>query len=142
MQVPPGNPGDELDRAVVVRRAEAAGDEADVRLEALAQCRLELVRVVADDRNPDGLQPEQERLPGVEGAVEVGSLPPYELAARDDDRGPGTPQEPGEILRRPLAGTFTRAPATRTTTFRGDASVSESLRSANLFVWPRSSVPR
>ena len=47
----PGDTCDELYRPVVVRRTEAARDEADVGLEALAQRRLELVRVVADDRD-------------------------------------------------------------------------------------------
>ena len=130
LQRPPGDTRDELDRPVVVRRAETAGDEADVGLEALAQRRLELVGVVADDRDAHGLQAEQQRLPGVEGAVQIGSLAAHELAARDDDRGARAPQERGETVRCPLAGTLTRAPATRTTTLprRGDRERELALR--------------
>ena len=47
----PRDTRDELDRPVVVRRPEAARDQADVGLEALAQRGLELVGVVADDRD-------------------------------------------------------------------------------------------
>ena len=77
--------GHELDRPVVVGRPEATRDEADVGLEPLAQCRLELVRVVADDRDARRLETEPERFLRVERAVEIGSLAPDELAARHDD---------------------------------------------------------
>ncbi len=134
--------GDELDRPVVVRRPEAAGDEADVCLERARQRGLELVGVVADDRDLRGLQAQQERLTGIERSVQVCSLPAHQLAAGHDDGGPGAAQERGEIVRRPLFGTSTRTPATRTTTFPGEATDTESFRDANLLVWPRSSVPR
>ena len=49
---------DELDGAVVVRRAEPTGDEAEVRLEALRERALEIGGAVADDRDPLGLEPE------------------------------------------------------------------------------------
>ena len=120
----PCDPGDELDRPVVVRRPEATGDEAHVGLEALAECRLEPLGVVADDCDVCGLEPEQQRLTGVERPVQVCPLSAHELAARDDDGGARTPQERGEIVRCPLFGTLRRTPATRTTTFPGDATAS------------------
>ena len=80
------DPRDELDRAIVVRRPEAAGDEADVRFSACPKGDLEVVRVVADDRDPLRSKAERERLSRVERAVRVASLAAHELAARDDDR--------------------------------------------------------
>ena len=50
---------------------------------------LELVRVVADDRDPRGLETEGERLAREERAVQVGALAADELAAGDDDRRAG-----------------------------------------------------
>ena len=47
-----GDACDELDRAVVVRRPQAAGDEADVCLAPRPQRRLELDGIVADDGDP------------------------------------------------------------------------------------------
>ena len=141
-QGPARDPRHELDRPVVVGRPETARDEADVRLESLAQRRLELVGVVTDDRDAHRLEAELECLPGVERPVQVSPLAAHELAARHDDRRARAPQERGEIVRCPFFGTLTRTPATRTTTLRGDATESASLRDANLFVCPRSSVPR
>ena len=57
---------DELDRPVVVRRPEPTRDEADVGLEAFSQGSFQIGGVVADDRNPDRLEPEPERLLGIE----------------------------------------------------------------------------
>ena len=99
-----GDARDELDRPVVVRRPEPAGDEADVGLERLAQRRLELGGVVADDRDAGGLQPEPERLLGIEGAVQVAPLAPYQLAARHDDGCARARQELGAIVRCPFGG--------------------------------------
>ena len=57
---PAGGPREQLDRAVVVRRAEAARDEAAAScLEALRERRLELRSGVADDRDPRGSMPER-----------------------------------------------------------------------------------
>ena len=128
---PPGHARHELDRPVVVRRPESARDEADIGLESFAQGGLELGRIVADDRDPRGLEPEPERLPRVERAVQISPLAANELASRYDDGGARAVQEAGETVRRPLCGTLTRVPATRTTTLRGDATDSESLRDAN-----------
>jgi hypothetical protein len=80
---------DQLDRAVVVRGAEPAGDKAELGGEPLGEGGLELVGTVADDGDPGRLEPELERPSGEEGAVQVRALAPDELAARDDDRGPG-----------------------------------------------------
>ena len=77
-----------------------------------------------------GWSPEQQRLTGVERPVQVCPFSAHELAARDDDGGARTPQERGEILRCPFFGTLRRTPATRTTTFPGDATASVSGRVA------------
>ena len=100
------------------------------------------VGVVTDDRDASRLETEPQRFLSVERAVEIGSLAPDELAARHDDCCAGARQELGVIVRCPLAGTFTRTPATRTSTLRGDATESQSFRDANRFVCPRWSVPR
>ena len=89
------------------------------RPRTFAQRRLQLVRVVADDRDPRRLETEPEGLLRIERAVEVGSLAAHELAARDDDRGARALEEGGGIFRCPFFGTATRTPATRTTTLRG-----------------------
>ena len=123
-------------------RPESARDEADIGLEALPQGGLELRRVVADDRDARRLEPEPESLLRVEGAVQIRSLAPDELATRHDDGCARAAQELGLTVRRPLRGTLTRVPATRTTTLRGEETDSVSLRAGNRFVCPRSSVPR
>ncbi len=142
LELAPRDARDELDRPVVVRRPEPTRDQADVGLESLSQGRFQIGGVVTDDRDPDRLEPEPECLLGIEGAVEVGSLAAHELAARDDYRGARALQREDGIVRCPFFGTATRAPATRTTTLRGEANESVSLLVANRFVWPRSSVPR
>jgi hypothetical protein len=80
---------DQLDRAVVVRWAEPTRDEAELGCEPLGKSGLELVGTVADDGDPGWLESELECPRGEEGAVQVRALAPDELAARDDDRGPG-----------------------------------------------------
>jgi hypothetical protein len=79
---------DELDRPVVVRRAEPARDEAQVGVEPLRERRLELVGTVADDRDPRRLEPELERLRARNGPFRSVRSPRHELAPGDDDRGP------------------------------------------------------
>ena len=93
---------DELHRAVVVRRAETAGDEARVGLQSLSQHRLELGGRVPDDRDPGRLEAVAQRLGGEEGAVPVGALAADELAAGDDDdraRPLGSPAQASRPLR-------------------------------------------
>ena len=75
----------QLDRAVVVRRPEPARDAAEIGLEPLAQRRLELGRVVADDRDPRRLEAEPQQLRGEERAVQVAPVAADELTAGDDD---------------------------------------------------------
>ena len=71
-----------------MRRPEPAGDEARVGFQPVSQRRLELGRVVSDDRDPRGLEAVAKRLGGEERAVPVGALAADELAAGDDDRYP------------------------------------------------------
>ena len=84
-ELEPRRAREKLHGAVVVRRAEAAGDEARVGLQTLAQHRLELGGGVPDDRDPGRLEPVAQRLGGEERAVPVGALAADELAAGDDD---------------------------------------------------------
>ena len=80
-----GGARDELHGAVVVRRAEAARDDAEVRLQPYVERGLELPLVVADDRDRRGLEPEAHELAREEGPVAVGAVAAHELAARDDE---------------------------------------------------------
>jgi hypothetical protein len=75
-----------------VRRPEPARDDADVGLQSLAERGRELAGRVADDRDPCRFEPEREELAGKERTVQVGALAADELAAGDDDRGPGPPR--------------------------------------------------
>jgi hypothetical protein len=85
-ELEPGGARSELDGAVVVGRAEAAGDETRVRREAFPQDGFQLGRRVADDRDPGGLEAVLQRLGGQEGAVPVRALAADELTAGDDDQ--------------------------------------------------------
>ena len=87
VQLGAGGACEQLDRAVVVRRAEAAGADEQVVPEAVAERRLELCGRVADDAHLDRLDAEREQRAGEEGAVQVGAVAADELRARDDDRG-------------------------------------------------------
>ena len=146
-QLPPGGPGDHLHRAVVVRRAETAGDEAEIGLEPFPERPLEIVGPVADDRDPFRLEPEPKRLRSEKGAVLVLAVPADQLAARDDDRRPRAAHEGAVAILRAVttnevpAGSSTRFPFTRTRTFSGFLSASRRPRPVNVFFWPRSSVP-
>ena len=84
-QLAAGGPRHQLDRPVVVRRPETARDAAELGLEPLAQRDLELVRVVADDRDPRRLDAEPQELRGEERPVQVAPVAADELAAGDDD---------------------------------------------------------
>ena len=142
-----GDPCDELDGAVVVRRAEPAGDEADVGVLRGTKRRLEVVRVVPDDHDPLRHETERERLAGVERAVPIGALAAHELAARDDDdrarprAHPLTAVAPDTVSARPPGGNTYRAPFTFTTTLRGRSTESDSDFFVNRWVCPFSSVP-
>jgi hypothetical protein len=80
-----GDSSDELDRPVVVRRPEPAGDDAEVRGRALTERRLELFRRVADDEDAFRLEPERDELTRDERPVQVVAISSNELAAGDDD---------------------------------------------------------
>jgi hypothetical protein len=74
-----------------VSRPESARDDAEVGLQALAERGREFARRVADDRDPCRVEAEGEQLPGQKRPVQIGALAADELAAGDDDRGPGPP---------------------------------------------------
>ena len=61
----------QLDGAVVVRRPEPARDDAEIRLQPQIERSLELVLVVADDRDRRGLEAETDELAGEKRAVAV-----------------------------------------------------------------------
>ena len=113
-------------------RAEPARDEAEIGAEALRERTFEVLGPVADDRYPLRVETEPERFRGEKGAVPIVPLATDELRARDDDCRPRTRlrQEDAGMIRRALttnavpAGSSTRFPFTRTTTFSGSASAS------------------
>src|SRR6185437_5985522 len=84
------HPGDDLDRAIVVRRPEAARARHELgRGDGVAHGSLELGGIVADDLDPRRLDAKCEQRASEERPVEIGPLTAHELAARDDDHGPG-----------------------------------------------------
>ena len=153
----PRDLGDDLDRAIVVGRAEAAraGDEVG-RGERVAQRRLELGGVVADDLDPRRLDPEGEERASEEGAVQIGALAPHELAAGDDDHRPWARSRPGstrvggeDLLRRHedalrLDRARRASPCCRSASrarSRGVSRRTQSTLPSKRCRWPRSSVP-
>ena len=155
-----GEPGDlrhDPDRAVVVRRPEPARRRDQVgRRHGLGDRSLELGRIVADDVDPGRLDPEREQRPRQERPVQVGALAAHELAARDDDdrawsRAVRARQAASAakiffaVTKTPCAltaaGSRTRLPLRRTSTFCGDSSRTQSTWPSNRCFWPRSSVP-
>src|SRR5439155_8787156 len=98
---------DQLDGAIVVRGAEAAGGHAEVGVEARAERRLELLLPVPDDQEARRLEPERERLAREERAVEVRPLAADELRPGDDEDRAGPRQAEGRtcpvaVIRRRL----------------------------------------
>src|SRR5581483_5136076 len=142
-----GRPGEQLDRAVVVRRPEAAGDDEQVLGETGAQRRLEVGRVVADDGDPCGLDAEAEERRGEKRPVAIRTVAADELGARGDERGP----DAGYAGRQPVGvttitrgwrpGTWTSFPRTRIVTFSGELICSQRRRPRIATGWPRSTVP-
>ncbi len=118
-----GDAGDELDRAVVVGRPEAARDEADVGCARGAERLLEIDGVVPDDRDPLRHEAERERLPRVERSVPVCPLPADELAAGDDDCRAGAAHTHSAVALVTFSaqprGSTTRRPFSCTTTLAG-----------------------
>jgi hypothetical protein len=68
-----------------VGRPKASGDDAQVRLQALRKRSLELLLVVADDRDAGRLEPELDELARDERPVAIRPVAADELAPRDDD---------------------------------------------------------
>ena len=77
---------EQLDRPVVVRRPEATRDDEQIVSEAVDERRLEIGRVVADDRDPRRLETEAQQRCGEERPVSVVPVAAHELRARCDDR--------------------------------------------------------
>ncbi len=137
-----------------MRRTEAArdGDELGVR-DGLAERPLELDRIVSDDVDAHRLEPEREQGAREERAVQIRALAADELAAGDDDRGPGpfrgqarsagkTRFAVTKIPCRFTAGvSFTRFPFSFTITFLGVRTWSHSTLPVKRCFWPRSIVP-
>jgi hypothetical protein len=73
---------EQLDRAVVVRRAQTAGRDDQVELERLAQRGFQLLWPVADDADPLRLDAARRELTSEEGPVLVDASTADELAAR------------------------------------------------------------
>src|SRR5205807_1978408 len=109
-----GRPREELDRPVVMRRAEPARDDAEIGSQPFAEGSLQLLRPVADDRDPRRLEAEAKRLAREKRAVPVGPLAADELAAGDDERGarPARKAQPAVRTRlKPLRVTTTARPS-------------------------------
>jgi hypothetical protein len=77
--------GDQLDGAVVVRRPEPAGHDAEISLQPDVERGLELVLVVANDRDRRRLQAEPHELAREERPVAVRAVASNELATGDDE---------------------------------------------------------
>src|SRR5439155_10560656 len=97
----------QLDRAIVGRRPEAARDRAEIGAEPLTQRRLELGRIVPDDLDTRRLEPEPQQLAGQERPVPVGPLAADELAAGDDHDPAGAGQAVAGATETPRAVTST-----------------------------------
>ena len=82
----PGRLGQQLDRSVVMGRAEPARDHAEVGAQPLGDRRLEQLRIVTDDGDAPTDDAEPCQLASQENAVLVGQLAAYELAAAYDER--------------------------------------------------------
>src|SRR5262249_52992767 len=141
---------EELDRAVVVGRAEPARADEEVVAEPVADRRLELRRRVADDPDLRRLDPVREQRAREEGTVEVGAVAADELGAGDDDSGArarrqaGCPRQPPGVTVRThgrYPATWTRLPATVMTRFSGAPTFSQKRLPLKACVSPRSSVP-
>src|SRR6187399_223587 len=80
-----------------MRRAEPARDEAEIRLKPLTQRALELLGVVADNRDPRRLETQPQQLLRQERAIPVGPIAADELAAGGDDEPARAGQAAGAI---------------------------------------------
>jgi len=75
----------QLNGPVVVSRAQAARNDAEIRAQSLGKRRPELGLFVADDRDQRRLEPEPYELAREERHVAIGPVAADQLAARDDD---------------------------------------------------------
>jgi hypothetical protein len=87
-QLAAGHARQRLDRAIVVRRPETAGDEAEIRLDACPQGVLQLCRSVPDDDDPRRTNAQRDKLASEKRAIQVAAVTSDELAACDDDDRP------------------------------------------------------
>jgi len=145
-ELPACDPRDELDRAIVVRRAEPARDEAEVRLQPFAERRFQLGGVVADDRDPRRLDAQPQQLRGQERAVPVRAVAADELAAGGDDEPARARQAAGEIPCRvtryvPPRVRLTSLPFRAIERLPGFPKLIQSRLATNRWAWPSSSVP-
>ena len=86
MQPHSGCAREQLDRAVVVRRPEPTRDDEELAIEALAQRRLEIGGIVADDRDARRVDSEPQERRCEKRAVAILPVTAHELGARRDDR--------------------------------------------------------
>ena len=120
-----GGARQELDGPVVVGRPEPSGDDEQVGRQALAECRLQLLGLVSDERDSRGLEASPRQLLGEKRAVRVAAPAPHELATCDDDRCAGSQSSGGASETRfgvtsshrrapvPAPGTTCRSPFSR-----------------------------
>jgi hypothetical protein len=106
LELPPCLPREELDRPVVMGWAESPGDDAEVRLEPLPECRAQLLRPISDDHEPFGGSSEPGQLACEEGAVVIAQVSADELAAGEEDE---RSNYAVETVRTPFAVTTTIA---------------------------------
>ena len=149
--VAPRRAREQLDRAVVVRRPEAAGDDEQVGANPSSSAALQLVRPVADDRHAGRLEPARIQLPRPEKArCRSARSPRTSSRAGDDDGGADARQEasrrrpPGEtttIRGWPVPGRARREPFTLNITFAGASIRSQTLELRKFWIFPGSSVP-
>ena len=138
-QRPPGGPRHNLDRAIVVRRPEAPGDDAEISVQRFSERMLEIVDAVTDDPNRPWLKAETDDLGCEKRPVAVLTLAADELRAGCDDCRAGAAQD---VARRILCevttnvepfGRSTRFPFSLTSTCCGFASASWRLFPSNDF---------
>ena len=138
-QRPACSASNELDRAIVVRRPEAPGDEAEIGAQRLSERMVEVVDAVTDDPDRRRLQAEMDDLGGEKRAVPVLALPANELGAGCDDCRAGAAQDGARTILCEVTanvepfGRSTRFPFSRTSTCCGAASASWRLVPSNDF---------
>ena len=146
-QRPPGREREQLDRAVVVGRAEAARDDEQLAGEPLPQGRFDVVCSVTDDPDLGRLDPEREQRAREKRPVPVVAVAADELRAGDDDRRAYLAQSGCTPLgvtvsacgRYPESGML--LPPTVITRFSGELTSSQKRLPANGSTLPRSIVP-